>query len=133
MKYSKQRELIYEAVVQNSVHLTADNVYTLIREENPNVSLGTVYRNLNLLSDNGLLRKIAMPNAPDRFDGRIDEHYHMICRSCGSIFDLEADVLPQMTNNIMRDSGFMVQKAHLVVEGICKECNESICSHFDDN
>ena len=78
MKYSKQRELIYEAVLQNPVHPTADNVYTLIREENPNVSLGTVYRNLNLLSDNGLLRKIAMPNAPDRFDGRIDEHYHMI-------------------------------------------------------
>ena len=133
MKYSKQRELIYEAVLQNPVHPTADNVYTLIREENPNVSLGTVYRNLTLLSDNGLLRKIAMPNAPDRFDGRIDEHYHMICRSCGSIFDLEADVLPQLTNNIMRGSGFVVQKAHLVVEGICKECNESICSHFDDN
>ena len=103
------------------------------KRRNPNVSLGTVYRNLNLLSDNGLLRKIAMPNAPDRFDGRIDEHYHMICRSCGSIFDLEADVLPQLTNNIMRGSGFVVQKAHLVVEGICKECNESICSHFDDN
>ena len=133
MKYSKQRELIYEAVVQNPVHPTADNVYTLIREGNPNVSLGTVYRNLNLLSDNGLLRKIAMPNAPDRFDGRIDEHYHMICRSCGSIFDIEADVLPQLTNNIMRDAEFVVQKAHLVVEGICKACNESKYSQLDNN
>jgi len=124
MKYSKQRELIYEAVMKNQVHPTADTVYSIIREENPNISLGTVYRNLNFLADNGLLLKIAMPDAPDRFDGRIDEHYHMSCIYCKTIFDIEPEAVSDFLNKISDSSGFLIEKAHLVVEGICLNCKD---------
>jgi len=72
MKYSRQRELIFETVIQNPVHPTADDIYSLVRTKLPNVSLGTVYRNLNLLSEQGDLYRIQLPNVSDRFDARID-------------------------------------------------------------
>ena len=79
MNYSKQRELVFQTVLQNPIHPTADAVYEQVRRENPKISLGTVYRNLNFLSEMGMLRKISMPVGSDRFDGRLDEHYHMAC------------------------------------------------------
>ncbi len=63
MKYSRQRELILETVMENPVHPTADTVYAMVREQEPNISLGTVYRNLNLLAEQGILRRIPMPAA----------------------------------------------------------------------
>ena len=88
MKYSRQRELILETVMENPVHPTADTVYAMVREQEPNISLGTVYRNLNLLAEQGILRRIPMPAASDRFDGRTDSHHHMRCCGCGNLFDL---------------------------------------------
>ncbi len=73
MNYSKQRELILKTVIENPIHPTADTVYEQVRRENPKISLGTVYRNLNFLSEMGILRKISMPVGSDRFDGRLDE------------------------------------------------------------
>ena len=71
MKYSRQREIILNTVMENPVHPTADMVYSILREENPNISLGTVYRNLNYLAAEGIIRKITMPEGCDRFDGVI--------------------------------------------------------------
>ena len=64
-------------------------VYLHVKEEFPNISLGTVYRNLNLLADIGEITKIPTPDGGDRFDGRTDSHYHVICSGCGNVFDLE--------------------------------------------
>ena len=78
MNYSKQRELVLQAVLENPIHPTADGVYQQVRQQNPRISLGTVYRNLNFLAEMGMIRKISMPVGSDRFDGRLDQHDHMV-------------------------------------------------------
>lgn len=75
-KHSKQREAIQLYLATHSNHPTAETVYLGIKEEFPNVSLGTVYRNLALLAENGEILKISTGVGPDRFDGCIDPHYH---------------------------------------------------------
>ena len=100
MKYSRQREMIYEQVMNFPIHPTADEVYYALKDENPNLSIGTVYRNLNLLSDMGRLMKINIANGKDRYDGRTDLHYHMTCTNCGRVFDVVLDFEEEITNKV---------------------------------
>lgn len=122
MNYSKQRELVLQTVLENPIHPTADDVYELVRRQNPKISLGTVYRNLNFLSEMGMLRKISMPVGSDRFDGRLDEHYHMACTRCGRVFDVECGALRDLDRQILERHGFRVQDRHLLLTGLCREC-----------
>lgn len=124
MNYSKQRELVLQTVLENPVHPTANAVYRLVRRQNPKISLGTVYRNLNFLSEMGMLKKIPMPVGSDRFDGRLDEHYHMTCTRCGRVFDLECEALQELDRRIMALQGFEVQDRHLLLTGLCQDCRK---------
>lgn len=91
MKYSRQRELILDVVRHSDDHPTADTIYARVRAQDPKVSLGTVYRNLNLLCENGRLLKVPIPGASDRFDHTLVDHAHAYCTQCGSV----TDVLPE--------------------------------------
>ena len=122
MKYSKQREMILDAVKNNPIHPTADDVFAILRKTQPNISLGTVYRNLNLLSEVGYIRKIPVPNASDRFDGTIEQHHHMLCIHCGRAFDLQHDLVNHMAHEIFDQTGFRMNDCGLLVLGECKEC-----------
>jgi len=93
MKYSRQRESILKYLRSTKCHPTAETVYQNILAENPNISLGTVYRNLTLLTELGEIRKITSFDVPDRFDGNTMPHYNFICRKCGTVADLEMDSL----------------------------------------
>ena len=92
LKYSKQRESIKNFLVTRYDHPTAETVYLNIRREFPNISLGTVYRNLNLLAEIGEIQKLSPGIGPDRFDGNPAPHYHFICRHCGCVMDLTLTV-----------------------------------------
>ncbi len=122
MKYSRQREIIHRTVVRNSIHPTADTVYSIVRSQEPNISLGTVYRNLNLLSEQGFLRKINIPNASDRFDGRLDEHHHILCEECRQLFDIELGDLSVLDEQIKKQSDFTVTGYQVLLTGICPGC-----------
>ena len=124
MKYSRQREAVYHAVADASLHPTADMVYEIVKKSNPQISLGTVYRNLNQLAENGQLLKISMPTGSDRFDGRLDEHYHMICVVCGRVLDIEGAALCRLDGDIKAQSGFVVTRHHMVLEGVCGDCEK---------
>jgi Fur family peroxide stress response transcriptional regulator len=89
LKYSRQREAIKEFLASRTDHPTADTVYTSIRQEFPNISLGTVYRNLSLLSDIGEILKLSTGEGGDRFDGNPAPHSHFVCTECNSVIDLE--------------------------------------------
>lgn len=91
LKYSRQRESIKNFLIDRYDHPTAETVYLGIKEEFPNISLGTVYRNLSLLADIGEILKISTGTGPDRFDGNPNPHYHFFCKECGSVLDLEMD------------------------------------------
>lgn len=88
VKYSRQREAIKNYLMTTNVHPTAEMVYEAIREVCPNISLGTVYRNLTFLVDHGEIIRLRCGEESDRFDGRTQPHYHFICKQCGCVSDL---------------------------------------------
>lgn len=92
LKYSRQRESIKSYLMMTKEHPTADMVYMHVRDEYPNISLGTVYRNLNLLTSIGEAVKITTPDGGDRFDGNVMPHNHFICTDCGRVLDLKLDM-----------------------------------------
>ncbi len=91
LKYSRQREIIKENLMCRTDHPTADMVYVDVREAMPNISLGTVYRNLQLLTDIGEVQKLNVGDGVDHFDAKTIPHYHFICTRCGSVIDLKMD------------------------------------------
>ena len=126
LKYSRQRESIKEYLARTTEHPTADNVYLHVREEYPNISLGTVYRNLNLLADIGEALKISTPNGGDRFDGRTHLHYHVVCQSCGNVYDLELDPERMESINQLANDHFngKIESHSILFHGICERCLE---------
>lgn len=89
IKRSKQREAIQAFLSGRTDHPTAEFIYSHLREEMPNLSLGTVYRNLALLADLGEIQKISTGIGPDHYDGNAAPHNHFFCKCCGSVLDLE--------------------------------------------
>mgnify|MGYP000588663851 CR=1 FL=1 len=81
-------------------HPTADALYASIREEFPNISLGTVYRNLNLLVETGEILKLTCGNGPDHYDGNVAPHYHFVCRDCGQVYDMELDEMADLNTSV---------------------------------
>ena len=124
-RYSRQRELIYNCVRGTTEHPTADMVYRWLLPDNPNLSLGTVYRNLNQLSEAGMLLKIPIADGSDRFDGRTDRHYHMICEKCGRVFDVELDCLDAIPQTVLQSTGHHITRVTLNLKGVCAECSAS--------
>ena len=90
-KHSRQRECIKEFLTNRFDHPTAETIYLNVKKEFPNISLGTVYRNLSLLTNQGIIRKLSTGIGPDRFDGNTSPHYHVLCTECGSVLDLDME------------------------------------------
>ena len=95
LKYSRQLESIKEFLMTRTDHPTADTVYHQLRKIYPNISLGTIYRNLALLADIGEIQKICTGDGADRFDGQIRPHYHVICTRCHQVMDLDLDYMKE--------------------------------------
>ena len=91
MRYSKQRELVMQTVQQLCDHPTAEEIYDKAAQECPNLSLGTVYRNLNSLVEAGRVRRVSIPGKADRFDHTLPWHSHLYCTVCGGVTDAEVD------------------------------------------
>lgn len=125
MKYSRQRELIKKAVLQNPVHPTAEEVYNMLRKDNPNISLGTVYRNLNKLSLNKIIQKIPVPNAADHFDGRMDTHFHIVCTECGKMNDIEFPGCYGCDKFSKIETDYKINGFNFVFYGVCKDCQKA--------
>ena len=122
MKYSRQRECIREFLSGRQDHPTAETVYTNVKKEFPNISLGTVYRNLSLLTEVGEIQKISTGIGPDRFDWNADPHYHVFCRECGSVMDLKLENINHI--NILAGNEFEGRiDGHITYFlGTCKAC-----------
>ncbi len=124
LKYSRQRESIKNYLCGRDDHPTADMVYTDIRREFPNISLGTVYRNLSLLVETGEIRKITMDGA-DRFDAKMIPHHHFICRKCGCVLDV---MLPMDDPMVAVDGQWGygdVEECRIEFYGVCRKCKKN--------
>lgn len=122
MRFSHQRESICRAVADGSAHPTANMVYERLKGELPRLSLGTVYRNLNQLSDCGRLRKIPLPDGGCRFDGTTQDHSHIICTSCGRVADVMRPTLSSVERGVERETGFRLTRYDVVMYGLCADC-----------
>ena len=122
MRYSKQRELVLKTVLENKIHPNAEFVYNVLKETNPELSLGTVYRNLNSLVKNNMLKRISIPNGSDCFDGTLVEHQHLVCTKCGKVIDITLSELDKIQLSVLKKTGFAIDCTSLALEGICKEC-----------
>lgn len=121
-KNSRQRASIQRYLHTHRTHPTAETVYQDIRQEFPNISLGTVYRNLNLLADLGEILRISPGNGPDRYDANVCPHYHFICENCGNVLDVEMEAqlwLNDAANKFIEGS---VTNHVTHFYGLCPEC-----------
>lgn len=124
LKHSKQRECIKEFLASRRDHPTADTIYMNIRQQFPNISLGTVYRNLGLLSDLGEINKIFTGGGADRFDGNVSRHHHFICTKCHRVMDLEMDDIDFIMEKAQEGCTGEVQNYIANFYGICGDCIE---------
>ena len=122
LKYSRQRESIKACLMGRRDHPTADHVYLTIREVYPNISLGTVYRNLNLLVELGEIQKLTCGDGKDRFDAVVAPHYHFLCRKCGAVMDLPLKPMPETERYAEEAAGVKVDSHMIYMYGTCTEC-----------
>ncbi len=122
LKYSRQRESIKEYLNSTLEHPTADTVYLHVKQEYPNISLGTVYRNLNLLADIGEVNKITTPHGGDRFDGHTHPHYHFCCTACGCVIDLDLKELESVNKEVEKNFDGIIEGHTMMFYGTCSDC-----------
>ena len=110
--------------MHTNAHPTADMVYLHVKEQFPNISLGTVYRNLNLLSDMGEIIKISTPDGADRFDGRTVPHYHFFCTECGCMEDMNMACMKQIDQLANEAFDGIVESHTITFYGKCSRCHQ---------
>ncbi len=122
-KRSKQRERIYSLLCSTKDHPTATWIYSELKKEFNNLSLGTVYRNINILVDQKKIQRLQSGSSFDRFDGNVETHYHFICEKCGKIEDLPCVVLPELNAVVNTNTGYHTEKHRLDFYGFCFSCS----------
>ncbi len=122
LKYSRQREAIKACLMSHHDHPTADVLYARIREEFPNISLGTVYRNLNLLTKTGEVRRLAWGDGSDHFDGNTTPHYHFLCTRCKKVYDIPMEPLKELNEAAQDCAPGIITSHSLVFSGECCRC-----------
>lgn len=123
MRSTRQRQVILEELVKLESHPTADELYELVRKRLPRISLGTVYRNLETLSTEGIVRRLKLGGPQARFDGDMSEHQHLRCRSCGRVDDLPVSSEPtECDKAALENTGYRLVERRVEFIGICPEC-----------
>lgn len=124
LKYSRQRESIKASLMNRHDHPTADALYASIREEFPNISLGTVYRNLNLLVETGEIKKVTWGDGADHFDGNTTQHYHFVCTECNQVYDMDFDTSEKLNQEAQKNAPGIIDSHHVTFYGRCEHCLE---------
>lgn len=119
---SKQKEAVSRVLKETSCHPTAEWVYKQVRREIPNISLGTVYRNLKSLNQEGKVLKLELSGSLSRYDGNTRNHYHFRCERCGNISDVDEPVNSEFNERLAKKTGFRVSYHRLEFRGLCKDC-----------
>ncbi len=123
-RMTKQRKKILEVLKSTTVHPTADWVYEQVKKEIPNVSLGTIYRNLNVLKEMGEIIELNYSSDQSRFDGNPVEHYHFRCLECNKVLDVEIEVEKDLENRVEEVIPGEISKHRCEFFGYCNECKE---------
>ena len=119
-----QKDLVRNAVYEMKRHVTANEVYEFIKESYPSIGKGTVYRNLDILVEEGALRKVEVSEGPNRFDFTLKNHYHVKCVKCREVSDVDMDEIPDLMKKIHDTHGIEFLDYDISFKGICSKCRE---------
>lgn len=119
---TKQKQAILKVLESTKSHPTADWIYHEVRKEIPNISLGTVYRNLRIMAYEGEITEVDMSGEHSRFDARRGNHYHFRCQTCGSVCDVEEPVHQELDRKVAMMTGLIVSHHVLEFRGTCSNC-----------
>ncbi len=120
-----QCDLVLNAVRSLCNHPTPEQVYSYIAKSHPSVSKSTVYRNLDKLCESGALLRIPVPGGALHVDHTLTSHYHMYCKVCGNLYDIEAAGIGDLKNEVTVSNGCEITDCYIVFSGTCPECNKA--------
>ena len=121
---TKQREAILRVLMNTKSHPTADLIYDEVKKEIPNISKGTVYRNLKVLQENGQVSELNLNGTISRFEVKQDSHYHFRCEKCGRVGDIDMPVDRELDRHIEKITGLKISYHQLEFRGLCKDCQK---------
>ncbi len=122
IKHSEQRDHIRAFLEGRKDHPTAETIYLGVKEDFPNISLATVYRNLTLLAELGEIRRISIGDGPDRFDAIIRPHHHFSCSRCGCLIDLEMEDISYIDDIAAKSFPGVIEGHSILFTGLCPDC-----------
>jgi len=122
MRLTSQRQVILEELKKVKSHPTANEVYDMVRKRLPRIGLGTVYRNLDLLAEKGIIRKLEVGGDQKRFDGDVSPHYHIRCIECDRVDDIFIEMNDELEKNAAGCCSYQILGHHVEFSGICSHC-----------
>jgi Fur family ferric uptake transcriptional regulator len=125
-RMTRQRKVILEELRKVNTHPSADEVYEMVRKHLPHISLGTVYRNLEILSETGDIQKLEPGSSLKRFDGNPDDHYHIRCIRCNRLVDVHVDIRIDFNHELKKATDFKILGHKLEFYGLCPKCSEEV-------
>jgi Fur family ferric uptake transcriptional regulator len=129
LRMTTQRQVILDELKKLKTHPTAGELCQIVRRQLPRISLGTVYRNLEILSRQGIIQKLDVGGTEMRFDGTTSNHYHLRCVNCGKVADVDMEVIPDLEQKVDGAAGYQVVAHRLEFMGFCPECRRNHTSH----
>jgi Fur family transcriptional regulator, peroxide stress response regulator len=120
-----QRQVIYEAIVATPRHHSAETIYAEVRKRTPSISLATVYKNLRLFVEHGLLREVSPHASTLLVEGNLEPHHHLVCTRCKTVQDIEGDFVNFKKLSRQAPHGFDLSRPLIEVFGLCKRCAKS--------
>jgi Fur family transcriptional regulator, ferric uptake regulator len=124
MRLTTQRQIILEELSRVKTHPTASELYDMVRKRLPRIGLGTVYRNLELMAESGMILKLEVGGTQKRFDATTDTHYHVRCTTCGKVDDIDTPVMDDLVKEAAASSSYKVLGHHIEFCGICPDCQK---------
>lgn len=122
LRMTRQRQIILEELCKLKSHPTADELYGIVRKRLPKISLGTVYRNLEILSETGFAQKIDVGGTQKRFDGDTSNHYHIRCIKCHRVDDVMMNTICDVEEAVQGRTEFLILRHRLEFVGLCPKC-----------
>ncbi|TDX52445.1 Fur family transcriptional regulator [Orenia marismortui] len=123
-RMTKQRKKILEVLRSTKSHPTADWIYDKVKKDIPNISLGTVYRNLNVLREMGQIIELNYGSSYSRYDANAEDHYHFTCLSCSKVMDVDLEMNEELEDKVAKFVDGEVEYRRTEFFGYCKECSE---------
>jgi len=126
LRLTTQRQVILEELTKVKTHPTANELYDMVRQRLPRIGLGTVYRNLEIMAENGMILKIEVGGSQKRFDAITEDHYHIRCSQCGKVDDIDMPVIDNLVQEASKASSYHIIGHHVEFTGICSECQKEL-------